>query len=125
MDQPKLNPPEPSAKPKEFDPPRSHKRYPAYTDLSVMYEGHGGNVPVRAPDLSPTGMFINTPQNFPQGSVLKVKFYLPRTQKWVEARGEVRHVVVNLGVGIEFFEISDDDRNAIIRELEAFEQNNQ
>jgi len=111
-------------KPQGFDPPRSHKRYPLYTELSVIYEGHSGNVPVRAPDLSPTGMFINTPQNFPLGSVLKVRFYLPRARVWVEARGEVRHVVVNLGVGIEFFEITDEGRDAILHELDAFEQNN-
>jgi hypothetical protein len=68
---------------------------------------------VRAPDLSTTGLFINTPRYFPQGAVLNLTFRLARSGRKVNARGEVRYCMAGVGIGVEFVEISAEDRQAI------------
>jgi PilZ domain-containing protein len=102
-------------------PPRLFNRYSPYRDLSMKYEGRSEDVPLRVPDLSEHGMFINTPREFPEGSVLKLKFILMRSGYEVNARGEVRYCLPGIGIGIEFIEISTEAREAIAEELELAE----
>ncbi len=87
----------------------------------MKYEGRSEDVPLRVPDLSEHGMFINTPREFPEGSVLKLRFVLTRTGHLVNTRGEVRYCLPGIGIGVEFFDISDESRAAIIEELESAE----
>lgn len=102
-------------------PPRLFNRYSPYRDLSMKYEGRSEDVPLRVPDLSEHGMFINTPREFPEGSVLKLRFTLMRSGYEVLARGEVRYCLPGIGIGIEFIEISVEAREAIAEELELAE----
>jgi PilZ domain len=97
---------------------RQALRRPYCRNLSVVYEGYGPEIPVRAPDLSVDGMFINTPRFFPEGAVLKLHFYLSRTGWEIRARAEVRYCTPGVGVGVEFVEIDEESRQAIARELE-------
>jgi len=106
---------------KVVTPPRQSDRYSPYRDLQMKYEGRSEDVPLRVPDLSAHGMFINTPREFPEGSVLKLNFILTRTGYLVSARGEVRYCLPGIGIGVEFFDISDESREAIIEELESSE----
>jgi hypothetical protein len=92
-----------------------------YKELEVVYEGYSHEVPLRVPDLSTHGMFINTPRTFPEGAVLKLKFRLARTNFPIHARGEVRYCVPGVGIGIEFVEISEEAQEAIADELELGE----
>ena len=89
-----------------------------FRDLEVVYEGHSQEIPLRVPDLSTHGMFINTPQIFPEGSVLKLKFWLCRSGYEVTARAEVRYCLAEVGIGVEFVEISDEARDMIAEEME-------
>jgi hypothetical protein len=100
---------------------RLEPRYAAYQDLAVTYEGHSVDIPVRVPDISPKGIFINTPQPFPEGAVLCVEFRLLRTDFWVKARAEVRYCLPGVGVGVEFVDISPEARHAIAEELSALD----
>src|SRR5689334_22812134 len=88
-------------------------RHSCCADLQVVYEGFGRHVEVRAPDISPQGMFINTPQAFPQGTVLKIRFRLGHSGRLIQARSEVRYCLPGVGVGVEFVDITDEMRNAI------------
>ena len=106
---------------KSLPPARQFERYSPYRDLQMKYEGRSEDVPLRVPDLSEHGMFINTPREFPEGSVLKLKFLLTRTGYLVTARGEVRYCLPGIGIGVEFFEIADESRDAIREELEGTE----
>ncbi|OFV90929.1 MAG: hypothetical protein A3G76_13170 [Acidobacteria bacterium RIFCSPLOWO2_12_FULL_65_11] len=98
-------------------PARVSERYAAYRDLAISYEGFSDTILVRAPDISVSGMFINTAKIFPEGAVVKVRFNLSRTMHQVHARAEVRYCLPGVGIGIEFVEISDADRMAIQDEL--------
>lgn len=109
----------PRERKKTLPPARQYERYSPYRDLQMKYEGRSEEVPLRVPDLSEHGMFINTPREFPEGSVLKLKFLLTRTGYLVTARGEVRYCLPGIGIGVEFFEITDEAREAIQEELES------
>ena len=101
-------------------PMRLQPRFAAYQDLAVTYEGHSVDIPVRAPDISPQGIFINTPRSFPEGAVLCVEFRLPRTDFLVKTRAEVRYCLPGVGVGVEFVEISPEAQRAIEEEMASF-----
>lgn len=96
---------------------REWSRYCSLKDLSLTYEGQSESVAVHPPDLSPKGMFINTPVHFPEGSVLKVSFRLTRSNHRIETRCEVRYCMPGVGVGVEFIGIALSDQKAISDEI--------
>ena len=98
---------------------RAEPRYATYRELAVTYEGHNEQIPVRAPDISAHGIFINTPKCFPEGAVLLVEFRLHHSELLVNARGEVRYCLPGVGVGVEFVDISPEARQAIEDEMAA------
>ena len=102
-------------------PNRQFERFNSYRDLQVNYEGYSEEIPVRVPDISTRGMFINTPHQFPQGAVLNVKFILTRSNTEITARAEVRYNLPGVGVGVEFTEIALEAQAAIEEELRVAE----
>jgi hypothetical protein len=92
---------------------RRETRHPHLCELSINYEGAIENIAVRPPDLSPHGMFVNTDQELENGAVLKLRFRLTATGRMIQARAEVRYCLKNVGVGVEFVDISAEDRQAI------------
>jgi len=101
---------------------RECSRYSSVRDLTLRYEGQSEGVAVHPPDISPKGMFINTPVHFPEGSVLKVSFRLGRSNHHIETRCEVRYCSPGLGVGVEFIGIAPSDQKAILEEVESLEK---
>jgi hypothetical protein len=98
---------------------RNGDRFRGYSDLAIVYEGSSEDIPVRVPDVSTTGMFVNTPRHFPEGAVIKVSFRLIRSDFEVNARAEVRYCLRGVGVGIQFVDISPEAQAAIEDELES------
>ncbi len=98
-------------------PSREHERYATYRGLTIVYEGRSEQLEIRAPDISPRGMFIHIPTDFPEGAILKVEFRLTRLGHIVRARGEVRYCLPGVGIGVEFVEISPEDAQAIEDEI--------
>ncbi len=96
---------------------RRGSRVHCLREITVTYEGQNEHTVVKAPDLSGTGMFINTLRTFPEGAVLNLRFRLAVTNALVETRGEVRHCLPGVGVGVEFIGLAPDARKAIEREL--------
>jgi len=96
---------------------REVERYEQPSSLSVVYEGACEEIPVHPTDLSVRGMFIHTPNVFPQGSVLKVRFRLRRPDYEVNVRAEVRHCIPGQGVGVEFLNLSGEAQWAIEEEI--------
>jgi hypothetical protein len=101
---------------------RQARRYAShYRELFITYEGLSEEIPLRPPDLSVQGMFIQTTRRFPEGAVLKIRFRLAHSLYEVIARGEVRYCLAGVGIGIEFLEISPKARRAIQEELQDSE----
>jgi hypothetical protein len=108
-----------STRPERLSNSRTEPRYAPYRDLAVIYEGHSEAMPVRAPDISPHGIFINTPLSFPEGAVLSIEFRLTRSNIKLKIRGEVRYCLPGVGIGVEFINISSEARRAIEEEMSA------
>ncbi|MGB9105901.1 MAG: PilZ domain-containing protein [Terriglobales bacterium] len=100
-------------------PSREFDRFATYRGLNIVYEGRSEQIVVRAPDISPRGMFIHIPQHFPEGAVLKLEFRLSRSGRNVKTRAEVRYCLPGVGIGVEFVDISPEDEQAIADEIES------
>jgi len=93
-------------------------RYQMPSDLSLNYEGTSEEIPIQMPDVSTHGMFIPTSRAFPIGSVLKIRFRLPRSNFQVNVRAEVRHCAPG-GIGVEFLDLSNEASLAIQKEISS------
>jgi PilZ domain-containing protein len=102
-----------------FTGTRAVSRFSGLQDLSVTYEGGNEEIALRPPDVSTRGMFINTVQSLPIGSVLTIRFRLAHSGIEVNTRGEVRYCLPGVGVGVEFVEISPEAVQAIESQIEA------
>jgi PilZ domain len=89
-----------------------------YRDLKISYNGATEVVDRRSPDLTPQGMFINTPRDFPQGALLTLRFDLVQTGVIVQVVGEVRYCLPGVGVGVQFLDLAPSSRTAIEKELD-------
>lgn len=87
-------------------------------DLAVVYDGATDGVPVHPPDLSTRGMFINTRQSLPVGSISELHFRLALSGVELTVRAEVRLCVPGIGVQVEFVDLSDEAYQAIEREMQ-------
>jgi hypothetical protein len=96
-----------------------------YRDLKISYNGLTQTVSNRSPDLTPQGMFINTPRLFPPGALLKLRFDLVRTGVIVQALGDVRYWLPDTGVGVHFVNLPEYARAAIEKELEIMKNENE
>ena len=96
---------------------RRSSRVHCLREITVTYEGQNEHTLVKAPDLSSSGMFINTHRTFPEGAVLNLRFRLAITNAEVQTRCEVRYCLPGVGVGVEFVGLGSDARKAIEREL--------
>ena len=101
-------------------PARREPRIQPLSELHLSYEGDSHEVPIRPPDLSLHGMFVNTTTHFPEGAVLNLRFRLTRSDVEVQTRGEVRYCLAGIGIGIEFVELGKAAAQAIERELKAY-----
>ncbi len=99
-------------------PSRAGVRFSHLRELSLVYEGHGEVISIRPPDISTQGMFINTSTQFPEGSVLKLRFRLTRSAVEILARGEVRYCLPGVGIGVQFVQLAPEFSRAIEREIQ-------
>jgi PilZ domain len=103
----------------EFEVERSEHRVQQLSELHLSYEGEGADIPIRPPDISVNGMFVNTSTHFPEGAVVILRFRLTRSNVEVQTRGEVRYCLPGIGIGVEFIGIGPEARRAIEEDLEA------
>ena len=94
-----------------------HAERTLYPDLRIICNGLAATTGTRPPDLSPDGMFVNTPLGFSPGTTIQLRFDLICTGAVVEGRGKVRYWVPGVGVGVEFVDLAAPCRAAIEREL--------
>ncbi len=103
---------------RDFGAARREPRIPHLSSLQMSLEG-GGAVPVRPPDLSLHGMFVNTSTHFTEGAIVNLRFRLTRSNIEVQTRGEVRYCLRGIGIGLEFVGIGAESLRAIQQEIKA------
>jgi PilZ domain len=104
---------------KDYEGIRRSPRLPQLRELSMRYEGSGENIPLRPPDISLHGMFINTSTHFPEGAIVDLRFRLTRSNVEVQTRGEVRYCLPGIGIGVEFVSIRPEAARAIEKEVKS------
>ena len=102
-----------------FGSARREPRLQQLSELHMSYEGEEGEVPIRPPDISLHGMFLNTTTHFPEGAVINLRFRLTRSNIEVQTRAEVRYCLPGIGVGVEFVGIGSEAVLAIKKEIRA------
>ena len=100
-------------------PARRELRIQHLTELHLSYGGGLCEIPIRPPDLSLHGMFVNTSTHFPEGAVVNLRFRLTRTNVEVQTRSEVRYCLAGIGIGVEFIGIGPEAVRAIEDEIRA------
>ncbi len=76
-----------------------------YRDLKIVYDGMADVVYERSPDLTTSGMFINTPRTYPTGAQIQLRFDLLRTGVIVQTLGDVRYCLPGIGIGVHFVDL--------------------
>jgi hypothetical protein len=103
---------------KDWDTARSALRIHSIRQIAIQYEGTEERIISRVPDVSTTGMFINTSRTYAEGAVLNLSFCLALSGMEVQARGEVRYPLPGVGVGVQFIEIAENAIHSIEREIQ-------
>jgi hypothetical protein len=101
---------------KDWDAARLALRIHSIRQIAVQYEGTDERVISRVPDVSTSGMFINTSRQYAEGAVLNLSFCLALSGVEVQARGEVRYSLPGVGVGVQFIDISENAIHSIEQE---------
>jgi hypothetical protein len=89
-----------------------------YRDLKVKYAGLTDWVETQALDLTPEGLFLNTPRELRTGTRVKLQFELVRTGVLIQTMAEVQYCLSGLGAGVEFVDLPVYAHAAIVKELE-------
>jgi c-di-GMP-binding flagellar brake protein YcgR len=92
------------------------RKYPRErTNLGVEYTQAGQVHHTRALSLAAGGLFLQTPQDIPPGTVFPVRFRAAKHLPIIEAHARVRHQLSGKGVGVELTEIRPQDQQRILR----------
>jgi hypothetical protein len=92
------------------DERRREKRAPVLVE--VLWEGKTGNYDARTSDLSMGGCFVDTFGRVATGERLKFKLRMA-DQDWIEVEGVVSYSYPNVGFGVQFTEVSEDDKKKL------------
>ena len=103
---------------KDWETARLALRIHSIRQIAVQYEGTEERVISRVPDVSTTGMFINTSRTYAEGAVLNLSFCLALSGLEVQTRGEVRYTLPGVGVGVQFVDIAENAIHSIEREIQ-------
>ena len=103
---------------KDWETARLALRIHSIRQIAVQYEGTGERIISRVPDVSTTGMFINTSRTYTEGAVLNLSFCLALSGLEVHVRGEVRYSLPGVGVGVQFIDIAENAIHSIEQEIQ-------
>jgi hypothetical protein len=86
--------------------------------LSQKYQYHG-----KITSLSAGGCLLATSSVQPlYGKTIYIRVPLP-DQEWWEVRGEVLYYVRDVGFGVQFFDMTDDDRSMLRLLMQHYREN--
>jgi hypothetical protein len=96
---------------------RAHPRFKTVNSVELHPEGEQAPIRVRTSDLSAGGCFIEMPNPLPQGTQIKMGLWVNDTK--LRATGKVVTSTPGFGIGVQFIEISEQDKSHLLRFLES------
>ena len=97
-----------------MDKLRRHQRVPLI--LEVRWESLSGKHTARTTDISPGGCYIETIGQVTVGEQVGFEIQLP-TGNWMPLLGEVVYRHPNLGFGLRFIGLTEQDQNVLTQTL--------
>jgi hypothetical protein len=99
---------------------RDHLRASVRTEIWLGHDGIFTRTPGELRDLSVGGACVQTSQRFAIGSLLNMRFQLPQSPGFVSGTVAVRNFRADAGMGVQFVDLSDDDRRRISGFIDRF-----
>jgi len=100
--------------PNEQDERRKHRRAPFIKEIEVIGLGT-----FRSSDISIGGMYLESMQDFPPGTLLDLQFKLHDSdEKPISVQARVLYSQPSVGLGMDFVNISTEDRERILKFVE-------
>ena len=96
---------------------RAHPRFKTVNSVEVHPEGQEALIRVRTVDLSVGGCFLDMPNPLPKGTQIKIAIWVNETKLW--ATGKVVTSTPGFGIGVQFLDISEQDKSQLLRFLES------
>jgi len=96
---------------------RMYPRLKSVNSVELHPDGQATPVRARTADLSLGGCFVEMPNPLPRGMVVRIAVWVQQTKLWATAR--VITSTPGYGIGVQFTEISDPDRNQLKQFLES------
>ncbi|MDA1183252.1 MAG: PilZ domain-containing protein [Acidobacteria bacterium] len=92
---------------------RTHQRVSLRTEIWIGQDGIFTNVNRMIRDMGNGGAFIETPELFSIGTVLSIRLRLPDTRDLLSCAVSVRHLGEGAGLGVQFLDLSQEDRQLV------------
>lgn len=96
---------------------RAHPRFKTVNSVEIHPEGQQAPIRARTADLSVGGCFIEMPNPIPKGTRIRIGVWVNDTKLW--ANGRVVTSTPGFGIGVQFVEISEQDKSQLLRFLES------
>jgi hypothetical protein len=87
---------------------RAHARVKCGNSVEVYTSQSGTPIRARAGDMSLGGCFIEMPNTLPTGTEVRIALWVKDTKLWT--RGKVIHSTPGYGIGVQFTEISEQEK---------------
>ncbi|MGB7585028.1 MAG: PilZ domain-containing protein [Terriglobales bacterium] len=96
---------------------RAHPRFKTTNSVEVHPQGQDAPIRARTVDMSMGGCFIEMPNPLPKGTEIKIGIWVNDTKLW--ATGRVVTSNPGFGIGVQFIEITEQDKSQLLRFLES------
>jgi len=96
---------------------RAHPRFKTVNSVEIHPDGQEAPIRARTADLSVGGCFIEMPNPLPKGTQIKIGIWVSDVKLW--ANGRVVTSTPGFGIGVQFIEISEQDKSQLLRFLES------
>lgn len=103
--------------PRDMHDRRKYPRLKCVTSVEIYPSGQNAPIRVRTADLSLGGCFVEMSNPMPQGADLNIALWVKDTKLW--AKGRVVTSTPGYGIGVQFTEISEQERNQLQQFLES------
>jgi PilZ domain len=97
---------------------REHPRVSLRTELWIGQDGIFTRTDELLRDVSVGGAYLQSRQVFPIGSVLNFRFKIPNVTNFVSCTAIVRNMEVGGGIGVQFLDLSGENRKLIEQYVE-------
>ncbi|MGH9498855.1 MAG: PilZ domain-containing protein [Terriglobales bacterium] len=96
---------------------RAHPRFKTVNSVEIHPEGQQAPIRARTADLSVGGCFIEMPNPLPKGAQMRIGIWVKDTKLWAD--GRVITSNPGFGIGVQFLQISDQDKTQLEQFLES------